>query len=300
MILPAALADSPALAVAWQPVAPGVYVFWGAQEDSQPRNLGGIANAGLVVGERCAAVIDPGGSLALGLRLRQAMAAVTAKPVCAVINTHSHPDHVLGNAAFDLAGVRFYGHHKLPAQLAARGIAYVHTAERELGAALTGSRVVAPTDVVASDSWLDLGGRRLWLQALATAHTTNDLTVWDETSDTLFSGDLLFVDRTPVVDGSVRGWLSALQTLARQRFARVVPGHGPLLSPWPEGAHPPIRALSQYLQRLQDATRSAISQGLSLQQAMATVASENVEQWLLFEPYHRRNVAAVFTELEWE
>jgi len=298
--LPAALADAPALAVAWQPVAPGVYVFWGAQEDSQPSNLGGIANAGLVVGERCTAVIDPGGSLAMGLQLRQAMATVTAKPVCAVINTHSHPDHVLGNAAFEQAGVRIYGHQKLPAQLAARGTAYVHTAERELGAALAGSRVAPPTDLVTSDRWLDMGGRRLLLQALATAHTTNDLTVWDETSDTLFSGDLLFVGRTPVVDGSVRGWLSALQTLTRQRFARVVPGHGPLLSPWPDGAQPPIRALSQYLQRLQDATRSAIAQGLSLQQAMATVASENVEQWLLFEPYHRRNVAAVFTELEWE
>ena len=300
LCLPAALADAPALAVAWQLVAPGVYVFWGAQEDSLPRNLGGIANAGLVVGERCAAVIDPGGSLALGLQLRQAMSAVTAKPVCAVINTHSHPDHVLGNAAFEQAGVRIHGHHQLPAQLAARGKAYVETAQRELGTDLAGSRLVAPTELVAADSWLDLGGRRLRLQALAKAHTNNDLTVWDETSDTLFAGDLLFVGRTPVVDGSVQGWLSVLEALARQHFAQVVPGHGPLLQRWPEGAQPHIKRLSDYLKRLQDGTRTAIARGLNLQQAMDSVAAENVEQWLLFEPYHRRNVAAVFTELEWE
>jgi len=291
-----ALADTDEWPVLLQTVAPGVYVYWGAQETSSPRNLGAIANSAVVVGERCAAVIDPGGSIAFAQRLRQALAMVTRKPVCAVINTHVHPDHLLGNPVFAETGTAFYGHAGLPASLAQRGPGYLAGAQRELGVERVGTSLHVPTERVQAERWLDLGQRRLRLQAFATAHTSNDLMVWDEATDTLFTGDLLFVGHVPVVDGSVRGWLRQLEVLSRQSFAQVVPGHGPLVRDWPQGAQAQIH----YLRRLQDGTRSAIRSGQSLQQAMATVAPDNTENWLLFELFHQRNIAAVFAELEWE
>ena len=59
-----------------------------------------MANLGFVVGSRCVAVIDTGGTPAVGLALRAAVQRTTPLPVCYVINTHAHPDHMLGNIAF--------------------------------------------------------------------------------------------------------------------------------------------------------------------------------------------------------
>src|SRR5215471_21470090 len=73
---------------------PGVYVHYGQQAEMTPANFGDVANIGFVIGARCIAVIDTGGTFAVGRALRQAIRRVSTVPVCYVINTHVHPDHV--------------------------------------------------------------------------------------------------------------------------------------------------------------------------------------------------------------
>ena len=142
---------------------------------------------------------------------------------------------------------------------------------------------------------LDLGGRTLTLRAWRTAHTDNDLTVYDERSGTLWSGDLLFAGRIPALDGSLTGWLAVIDGIERMAPRRIVPGHGPL-GDW----RAQLAAQRRYLDGLASATRAAIRAHRTMTQAMQDDGGAERGRWLLFDEYHRRNVAAAYAELEWE
>lgn len=277
-------------------IAPGVFLHPGVPEDVTPQNFGGIANIGFVVGEKCVAVIDSGGTKLLGDALRQAVKARTDKPICYVINSHVHPDHIFGNAAFASDQPGFVGHHKLPAAMATRGPVYLNALERNLGAVAVGSTVVPPTLVVRDRLDLDLGGRTLELRAWPTAHTDNDLTVYDPKSGTLWTGDLLFVGHVPVVDGSIRGWLRVIAEMKALPAERVVAGHGLIENGWRDA----LERQEAYLRLILDETRAALKKGQTIQQAIATVGESERSKWLLFDLFNKRNVTAVYSEVEWE
>lgn len=285
-----------AVEIRLEEVAPGHFVHRGTMEDRSPENLGDQANIGFVVGERCVAVVDPGGSLAVGKALKAAMRNVTDKPVCHVVITHFHPDHFFGAAAFREPGVQFVAHAGYTRTMAVRSRPYLNALRRDLGAAADGSEVVAPTMLVDKVATLDIGGRTLELRAWSVAHTDNDLTVFDASTGTLWLGDLLFVDHTPVVDGSILGFLGVLDELARLPARVYVPGHGRTDAPWPDGLAPE-RA---YLQRVLDETRAALKRKRTIEQAVDEVGTTEASRWVNFDAFHRRNVTTTYTELEWE
>lgn len=278
-------------------IAPGVYVHRGAHATYTPGNLGDISNNGFIVGGEAVAVIDTGGTAAVGRRLREAVRAVTDKPVRYVVNTHMHPDHVLGNAAFRGDSPAFVGHHKLAAALSARAERYLAYNRSEVGeAGFAGTEIVLPSLTVESALELDLGGRRIRLEAQRTAHTDNDLTVSDMATDTVFMGDLIFAEHVPTIDGSIRGWIALLEAMSKVPAARIVPGHGPSSMPWPAAAAP----LQRYLDAVASDVRKAIRDGRTLSETTKTAAPGERDKWELFDGYHARNISAAFAELEWE
>ncbi|MGN6388883.1 MAG: quinoprotein relay system zinc metallohydrolase 2 [Burkholderiaceae bacterium] len=292
--VPAAAAIAP---LPMERIAPGVFVHEGEQAETSAANRGDIANIGFVVGKRCVAVIDTGGSAAIGAALREAVRSRTGLPVCYVINTHMHPDHVFGNAAFLPDAPTFVGHANLPMALAARRDSYHRSLADSLGEqAAERSRLVPPTKTVASTLLLDLGGRTLELRAWPTAHTDTDVTVLDRATGTLWLGDLLFVDRIPALDGSLKGWLTAVAALRQMDPQHVIPGHGPPSDNLARALDPE----AHYLERLLTDVRRAIRNGETLSQAVDSVRFDGHRPWLLFDDYHRRNVTAAYTELEWE
>lgn len=278
-------------------IAPGVFAFQGAYQVFTPQNKGAISNVGFIIGDAAVAVIDSGGSVIEGESLRAAIRARTQLPIRYVINTHMHPDHIFGNAAFAAAGTDFAGHAKLHRAMMVRGLFYIRANMPLLGKkASEGLKIVLPTIAVQDTLELDLGNRIIRLEAHPTAHTDNDLTVFDTRTKTLFAGDLLFSKHVPALDGSLNGWLMVMDKLRSIPAERVVPGHGPVSMPWPQALEPQ----ENYLRRLHADVSQAIEAGIPLAEAAGSAAQSQRQKWLLFDEFNARNAAAAYAELEWD
>ena len=302
MLLASAAALRPTLAraaaaepFAMTEVAPGIFVRHGVHEEASRDNEDGIANIGFIVGAEAVAVIDPGGSREDGTRLRASVHSRTRLPIRFVVMTHFHPDHVFGAGVFAEDRPVFVGHARMVAKLVQRGEFYRNSLIDLLGLDEAGD-YASPGLLVENTARLDLGRRQLLLQAHPTAHTDNDLSIFDEETGTLWAGDLLFVDRVPSLDGSIVGWLAATQALRASPAKHAVPGHGPVLVDWPAAA----AAQERYLGGLVRDIRAIIARGGDIEDAIAMVGLGERDGWLLFDDYNGRNVTAAYKELEWE
>jgi quinoprotein relay system zinc metallohydrolase 2 len=279
--------------------ADGIYYHQGVHEDATPDNFGAIANVGFIIGEQCVAIIDSGGSFIEGEKLNKALETITNKPVCYVINTHVHPDHLFGNAAFEQYSPIYIGHEKLPDAISARKTFFESTFKDILKHSYEGTKIIGPTSLVKPGNpvEIDLGNRKLTLTAYQTSHTDQDLTVLDQKTNTLWTGDLLFVDRIPVMDGSINGWISVMDELLLLNVTTVIPGHGTIQTKQWKTA---LNKQRDYFLAVRQQIRDVIYDFGTIEQATNTVGLDQQNKWLLFKDYHKRNVTASFVELEWE
>jgi quinoprotein relay system zinc metallohydrolase 2 len=277
-------------------ISSGVFVHEGRIALMSSDNDGAIANIGFVVGDQAVAVIDTGGSVREGRRLLASIRAHTDKPIRYVINTHGHPDHMFGNAAFVADGTEFVGHARLPQALAVRGPYYLNAFRSIMGNDLIDEvRIVPPTRLVDGTMSLDLGRRTLIIKAWPTAHSDNDVTVLDPATKTLFAGDLVFLRHVPVLDGNIKAWLHLLDDLAALPAERVVPGHGPVRA-WPQA----LTDERRYLETLASDIRKDVTDGTPIAGAAKRAAATERGRWDLFDDYNARNATAAYSQFEWE
>ncbi|WP_299846793.1 quinoprotein relay system zinc metallohydrolase 2 [uncultured Roseovarius sp.] len=277
--------------------APGLFVHLGKVAEPDFENAGDVSNLGFIIGDSSVAVIDGGSARWMGEGVWRAIRARTDLPVSHAIVTHMHPDHALGISVFADAGAQIVGHRALDRALADRRENYFESLSILIGPDRFIGTETAATDLPINDvTQIDLGGRTLSVQAWPRSHTGSDLTVLDTQTGILFTGDLVFDDHTPALDGSLIGWQSVLSDLIDLPVRQIVPGHGGPILDWPQGA----TALQRYLDVLAADTRAAIDQGQRLGDAIETIAASEAPHWRLFEAYNPRNATVAFTELEWE
>ncbi len=215
-----------------EPLPPGeaVEVSDGIFAYIQPDGSWWINNTAFLVGSQGVVSID---ACATERRTRDylaAIAAITPRPVRALINTHHHGDHTFGNYLFDTAAV--IAHDNVRAELLAFGrprSAPVWT-ETDWGDVRLEPPFVTYADEITVHSD-DLACRVTY--AGRPAHTTNDSYVWIPDRSVLIAGDLVFNGGTPfLLMGSISGAIAVLEERIKPLGARtIVPGHGPVCGP---------------------------------------------------------------------
>jgi glyoxylase-like metal-dependent hydrolase (beta-lactamase superfamily II) len=206
-------AATPALGP-WREVRSGVYVTI-----AEPESV----NIGLIVGSQRTLLVDTGSSPMQGRALRASIAAVTDKPLTAVVVTHWHYDHAFGLAAF--ADVPRIAHESLRVRLWSAEAA-TEAQRRGVEAGELGQ----PSVEIAVATALDLGDRRVEIAHLGRGHTDGDLVVVVPDADVLFAGDLLESAGPPSFgpDSVPDEWPATLDAVIGLMTATTlaVPGHG--------------------------------------------------------------------------
>lgn len=278
-------------------VESGIFVFQGVSEQISAANLGAIGNSGFIVGRRAVAVIDPGGSLESGMRLKRSIEEVTNLPVEFLVLTHFHPDHVAGAMAFpDVSNV--IAHEQHARAITQRAQFYIDRfAEILKGDVADIFRLPTQAVLTGESLTIDLGERTLVIEAHTVAHTDNDITVHDLDTNTLWASDLVFGQRTPALDGSLKGWLDVLSVLDERGYGLTIPGHGSP-APWSVLLAPQ----EAYLRRLHDDVKVMIDEGIALSVVLERHDAEKDKNssWALYAAQHGSNIAKAYAELEWD
>jgi glyoxylase-like metal-dependent hydrolase (beta-lactamase superfamily II) len=189
-------------------------------------NAGG--NVGLVMGSDGLLMVD-GGLPNRAADLAKAIAAVDGRRVQVLFNTHYHGDHVGSNELLGKNKVRIIAHENVRKRLGERieSQAFGRTIEP---LAPTGH----PTETFTTGGKLSFGAEALEYTHVPLSHTDGDGFVFFPGANIIHTGDLLFLDRYPVVDftvgGSLAGMAAALGRIDSVGDAktRVIPGHGPV------------------------------------------------------------------------
>jgi glyoxylase-like metal-dependent hydrolase (beta-lactamase superfamily II) len=212
-------------------VAPGLYVIHGPVDYPTPENQGFMNNPAFLVTETGVIVVDPGSSVQTGEMVLRQIRKVSDKPLLAVLNTHVHGDHWLGNQAMlaEAPQVPIYGHPEM-LKLIAQG-AGEEWVQRMLSAtegATEGTVAEGPTHALEGGETLSIGGVTFKTHYYPHVHSTSDLMFEIPELEVLFLGDNACNGRiVRMDDGSFIGSINALDGVKESVTASVlIPGHG--------------------------------------------------------------------------
>lgn len=187
-------------------------------------------NVGLVGGSRGLLVVDTHSSAATARGVVQQVRTLGAGDVVAVVNTHAHWDHVLGNGTFVQEYDRppVLAHEEAAATIRAHGSAMVEALAGRLD--MTDTTPVVPDRTFVSAKVVDLGDRAVELVHLGRGHTAGDVVAVVADAEVVYAGDLVEESGTPGFgdDCFPLEWAETLDLLAGmlRTDAVVVPGHG--------------------------------------------------------------------------
>lgn len=216
---------------------------------------GAVDNVGVVVGESHVLLIDSHATPRMAGLVRQAVEAITEKPIRFIVNTNRHGDHVFGNASFPEAVVISHEGQRLDAA----GV----QEERDILSSFIGEagffddvEYRGPDITVVDSMTIDLGTHRVVVEHVGSLNAPGDIVVRVEREGILFSGNLLTQAIVPLLwGGTALDWVDFVDRVSALGPRLIVPGH---LAPVEPTALPRMRAYGVWLD---SAVRAELSDG---------------------------------------
>lgn len=280
-------------------VAPGVYVIHGPTEYPNPQNLGFMNNPAFLVTSEGVIVVDPGSSVQTGEMVLRQIRKVSDKPVIAVLNTHVHGDHWLGNQAMlaEAPQVPIYGHPKMLALIEqGAGESWVQLMLSATEGATAGTVAMGPTLALEGGETIAIGGLTFKTHYYGTVHSTSDLMFEIPELGVLFLGDNACNGRiVRMDDGSFQGSLAALDGVKEAVEAKVlIPGHGRT------GGWEVVDDYRAYLAGLYEGVAALYEEGVSDFEMKPTIEEQlaRFKDWAGFEDELGKHISLAYLEVE--
>lgn len=263
-------------------LADGVYAFIGVD---------GGTNSAFVVTSDGVIVVDTQGPKRLALLLKKDIKDVTERPLIYAVNTHYHGDHTFGNQYFKEAR-EIIAHENTRSLMVLNDAPHRERFKKLFGPeSLEGFTLTPPTMTFTDRMILRSGGRTLVLTAAEPAHTGGDIYVYLPEEKIVFTGDLLFKGRLPILsDGDTEGCINALDELLRLDARVYVPGHGTLAD------KQDVRAYRDYLADLRAEVKRLMDMGRTLEEVKKGISLPKYKGYLKYNEWLPANAEKVYTE----
>ena len=212
-------------------VSKHVWMIFSPDGFPTPENQGMMCNITFVDTAKGIVVVDSGASVQIGEMAIRQIRKTLKKPVIAVINTHYHGDHWLGNQAYVEAygtALPLYAHPgTIQAVQGVQGNMWRSLMEQWTNQATLGTKITPPTQPLEHGAELKFGDVTLRLHHFGTVHTPSDLCVEVLEDRVMLVGDVAMDHRIANMDdGSYLGTLKAYEALEKTASKIWLPGHG--------------------------------------------------------------------------
>lgn len=255
----------------------------------QPDGSWGWSNAGLVTDSGQSLLIDTLFDLKLTAEMLAAMrdAVPAARSIDTLVNTHANGDHCYGNQLVqDATIITSAATAEELAEVSPAMMAGMLENADQLGEAgaffkqvfgafdFTGIEIPPVSQTFSGELSLKVGDKSVELIEVGPAHTKGDVLVHVPEDGVVFTGDILFIEGTPIMwEGPVGNWIRACERIEELGAAVIVPGHGPVTDR--SGA----RAVRDYLVYVRDEARIRFDAGLSAREAVEDIGLGAYASW---------------------
>ncbi|MDH4039150.1 MAG: MBL fold metallo-hydrolase [Gammaproteobacteria bacterium] len=254
-----------------------------------PRGTWGWSNAGLIADGEESLLVDTLYDLALTDEMLRAMrrAEPRAGTIDTLVNTHANGDHCHGNEL--VAGARIIASSASAAEmneLPPQAMAAIMEMAGTMGKVgeyflhcfgqfkFTGITHTPPNSTFDGHLDLRVGDKPVHLIEVGPAHTRGDVLVHSPRDRTVFTGDILFIEGTPIMwQGPVANWIKACRLIEAMDVEHIVPGHGPVTDK--KG----VAGVRQYLEYVRDQARSRFDAGMDAFEAARDIELREYSAW---------------------